>query len=172
MQILVINAGSSSIKFSVFEDGKNIFQSSLDKLEDIASGIEQIPNILIKSGFANPQVVSHRVAHGGSVFKDACLIDDAVVDSIEANIPLAPLHNPPNLAGILMAQQYWPEVPQVAVFDTAFHQTMPRYATTYAVPKEWRDMGLQRYGFHGTSHKYVMHRVAQELNILLHGYSF
>lgn len=163
MQFLVINAGSSSVKFSVFEEGEQIFKSSLDKLEDIAAAIEQIPDILAKNGFAHPQAVAHRVAHGGDVFKDACLIDDVVLSSIEANIPLAPLHNPPNLAGIRIAQQYWPDVPQVAVFDTAFHQTMPPYATTYAVPKEWRDMGLQRYGFHGTSHKYVMHRVAQEM---------
>jgi acetate kinase len=161
--ILVINAGSSSVKFSVFEEGEQIFKSSLDKLEDIAAAIKQIPDILAKNGFAHPQAVAHRVAHGGDVFKDACLIDDAVLSSIEANIPLAPLHNPPNLAGIRMAQQCWPDVPQVAVFDTAFHQTMPPYATTYAVPKEWRDMGLKRYGFHGTSHKYVMHRVAQEM---------
>jgi len=166
MQILVINAGSSSVKFSVFEEGEQIFKSSLDKLEDIAVAMEQIPDILTKNGFAHPQAVAHRVAHGGAVFKDACLIDDAVLSSIEANIPLAPLHNPPNLAGIRMAQQCWPDVAQVAVFDTAFHQTMPPYATTYAVPKEWRDMGLQRYGFHGTSHKYVMHRVAEELNTL------
>ncbi len=166
MQILVINAGSSSVKFSVFADGKSVFKSSLDKLDDVAAAVSQIPDILTKNGIINPQAVAHRVAHGGEAFKDACLIDDAVIGGIKANIPLAPLHNPPNLAGIRMAQQCWPDVPQVAVFDTAFHQTMPRYATTYAVPKAWRDMGLQRYGFHGTSHKYVMHRVAQELNIL------
>ena len=166
MQILVINAGSSSVKFSVFEEEEQIFKSSLDKLEDIAAAIEQVPVTLAKNGFAPPQAVAHRVAHGGGAFKDAYLIDDAVLSSIEAATPLAPLHNPPNLAGIRMAQQCWPNVPQVAVFDTAFHQTMPPYATTYAVPKEWRDMGLQRYGFHGTSHKYVMHRVAQELEVI------
>ena len=163
MQILVINAGSSSVKFSVFEGQEQLFKSSLDKLEDIPAAVEQIPDILRANGFVNPQAVAHRVAHGGNLFKDARLIDDAVISSIEVNIPLAPLHNPPNLAGIRIAQRCWPDVPQVAVFDTAFHQTMPSYATTYAVPKEWRDMGLQRYGFHGTSHKYVMHRVAQEL---------
>ena len=103
MQFLVINAGSSSVKFSVFEEGEQIFKSSLDKLEDIAAAIEQIPDILAKNGFAHPQAVAHRVAHGGDVFKDACLIDDVVLSSIEANIPLAPLHNPPNLAGIRIA---------------------------------------------------------------------
>ncbi|MCH2546542.1 MAG: acetate/propionate family kinase [Alphaproteobacteria bacterium] len=163
MRILVINAGSSSVKFSVFEDETPIFKSSLDKLEDIAAGIKQIPGILKEQGITEPTAVAHRVAHGGDVFKDACQIDDAVIRTIEANIPLAPLHNPPNLAGIRMAQQCWPDAPQVAVFDTAFHQAMPPYVTTYAVPKEWRGMGLKRYGFHGTSHKYVMHRVAEEM---------
>lgn len=166
MQILVINAGSSSVKFSVFEDDEQIFKSSLDQLEDIVTGIEQIPDILNKNGLGNPQAVAHRVAHGEKIYKDACQIGETVIKAIEASVSLAPLHNPPNLAGIRMARQFWPRVPQVAVFDTAFHQTMPNYATTYAVPKEWRDMGLQRYGFHGTSHKYVMHRVAQELHSL------
>jgi acetate kinase len=166
MQILVINAGSSSIKFSVFEEGEQVFKSSLEKLENIAEAIEQVPDILKKSGYTTPHAVAHRVAHGGDAFKGACLIDAVVISSIEANIPLAPLHNLPNLAGIRVAQQYWPDVPQVAVFDTAFHQSMPAYATTYAVPKEWRDRGLKRYGFHGTSHKYVMHRVTQELKAL------
>ncbi len=166
MQILVINAGSSSVKFSVFEEDKQIFKSSLDKLADIAAAIARIPEYLTNNNLASPQAIAHRVAHGGDVFKDACLIDDAVISIIQANIPLAPLHNPPNLSGIRMAQQRWPGVPQVAVFDTAFHQNMPDYATTYAVPNEWREMGVRRYGFHGTSHKYVMHRVAQELKVL------
>ena len=112
MRILVINAGSSSVKFSVFADDKSVFKSSLDKLDDVVAAVSQIPDILIKNDIDNPQAVAHRVAHGGEVFKDACLIDDAVISGIEANSPLAPLHNPPNLAGIRMAQTYWPDVPQ------------------------------------------------------------
>ena len=88
MQILVINAGSSSVKFSVFEGQEQLFKSSLDKLEDIPAAVEQIPDILRANGFANPQAVAHRVAHGGNLFKDARLIDDAVISSIEVNIPL------------------------------------------------------------------------------------
>ena len=88
MQILVINAGSSSVKFSVFEGQEQLFKSSLDKLEDIPAAVEQIPDILRANGFANPQAVAHRVAHGGNLFKDVRLIDDAVISSIEVNIPL------------------------------------------------------------------------------------
>lgn len=166
MKILVINAGSSSVKFSVFEGGAQLFKSSLERLDDIAAAIDRIPGILKENGFATPDAVAHRIAHGGERFKDACRIDADVIAAIEACVPLAPLHNPPNLAGIRMAQKQWPEAAQIAVFDTAFHQTMPAYATTYAVPESWRDKGVRRYGFHGTSHKYVMHRVAQELGML------
>ncbi len=164
MQILVINAGSSSVKFSIFENGEQIFKSALERLDDIAAGIGRIPDILKESGFTKPEAIAHRIAHGGMKFKDACQIDKEVIAEIEACVPLAPLHNPPNLAGIHMAQKHFPDAAQVAVFDTAFHQNMPNYATTYAVPEAWRVMGLRRYGFHGTSHKYVMQRVAQELD--------
>jgi len=90
------------------------------------------------------------------------VIDDAVVADIKACVPLAPMHNPPALAGIAMAFKAW-KVPQVAVFDTAFHQTIQPHATTYAVPESWRKAGVRRYGFHGTSHCYIMQRVAEEL---------
>jgi acetate kinase len=82
---------------------------------------------------------------------------------IESCTPLAPLHNPANLAAIYLSRKLWPDLPQIAVFDTAFHHTIPEAATTYAVPKEWRDAGLRRYGFHGTSHKYVALRAAKAL---------
>ena len=116
--------------------------------------------------FEKPDAVGHRIAHGGDRFKDACRINEDVIKAIEENISLAPLHNPPNLAGIAMVQKIWADIPQIAVFDTAFHQTIPDYASVYAIPQAWRDLGLKRYGFHGTSHKYVMQRVAQDLKML------
>ncbi len=164
MRILVINAGSSSVKFGVFDNGAHIFKYSLDGLEHIEPALEKIPGILKENGYKNFDAIGHRIAHGGEVFREACIIDSKVISAIESCVPLAPLHNPPNLAGIRIAQKSWPDLPQVAVFDTAFHQTMPQKAITYAVPQEWRDLGLRRYGFHGTSHKYVMQRVAEELS--------
>lgn len=164
MRILVINAGSSSVKFGVFEGGAHVFKHSLDGLEHIEPALEKIPGILKENGYKNFDAIGHRIAHGGEVFREACIIDSKVISAIESCVPLAPLHNPPNLTGIRIVQKTWPDLPQVAVFDTAFHQTMPQKAITYAVPQEWRDLGLRRYGFHGTSHKYVMQRVAEELS--------
>lgn len=163
MRVLIINAGSSSVKFGVFDGGEHTYKHSLDGLEKIEDALARIPGILKESGYENFDAIGHRIAHGGAAFLDACIINSEVVSAIENCVPLAPLHNPPNLAGIRITQQIWPDVPQVAVFDTAFHQTMPQKAVTYAVPQEWRDLGLRRYGFHGTSHKYVMQRVAEEL---------
>ena len=164
MRILVINAGSSSVKFGVFEGGEHVFKQSLDGLEHIEPALEKIPGILKENTYEDFDGIGHRIAHGGEAFLESCLIDSQVISAIESCVPLAPLHNPPNLAGIRIAQKSWPDLPQVAVFDTAFHQTMPQKAVTYAVPQEWRDLGLRRYGFHGTSHKYVMQRVAEELS--------
>lgn len=162
MRVLVINAGSASVKFGVFEDGEPVFDKNMDGA-DIEDFLAQIPDILKEDGYKDFDAIGHRIAHGGASFRESCLIDDDVIHAIEACVPLAPLHNPPNLAGILMAQKHWPGVPQIAVFDTAFHQTMPERAVIYAVPKEWRDQGVRHYGFHGTSHQYVMQRVAEEL---------
>ncbi|MDY6984060.1 MAG: acetate/propionate family kinase, partial [Pseudomonadota bacterium] len=107
--------------------------------------------------------IGHRVVHGGARFTASTLIDDSVLNDIRACVPLAPLHNPPAIAAIEHARQLWPHLPQVAVFDTAFHHTIPDYAATYAVPHEWRELGLRRYGFHGTSHHYVALRAAEAL---------
>ncbi|TVZ35106.1 acetate kinase [Seleniivibrio woodruffii] len=105
--------------------------------------------------------VGHRVVHGGEVFARSVLIDEEVIKTIEDVAHLAPLHNPPNLAGIKAAQKVMPNVPHVAIFDTAFHQTMPDYAYTYPVPYEWYEQySVRRYGFHGTSHLYVSKRAA------------
>lgn len=166
MHVLVLNAGSSSIKFSVFDTANNtqLFKSELERLVDVQEGMRQIPGILKAEGFEKPDAVGHRIAHGGETFKDATKVDDKVIAAIRACIPLAPLHNPPGLAGIEMAKAAWPDVPQVAVFDTAFHQHIPPYAFTYAVPAKWREKGVRRYGFHGTSHKYVMLKAAETLH--------
>lgn len=105
--------------------------------------------------------VGHRVVHGGEKFKSSVLINDEVIKAIEDVQHLAPLHNPPNLAGIRAAKEILPKVPHVAIFDTAFHQTMPKHAYIYAVPYEWyEEYGVRRYGFHGTSHLYVSKRAA------------
>ena len=105
--------------------------------------------------------VGHRVVHGGEKFTRSVLIDDTVLDAIKEVQHLAPLHNPPNIAGIEAAQANLPEVPHVAIFDTAFHQTMPRHAYTYPLPYDWYEKyGVRRYGFHGTSHLYVSKRAS------------
>jgi acetate kinase len=191
MKILVFNAGSSSLKFGVFdmstadsrvfkaefEGFKNgtctlhfrvggeqgIEQKRSESLATVEDAIVRVPEILKEFGFSAFDAVGHRVAHGGERFHDATLIDAEVLKHIEGCTPLAPLHNPANLKAITISRELWADVPQIAVFDTAFHHTIPDRATTYAVPKEWRDKGLRRYGFHGTSHKYVGLRVAREL---------
>lgn len=164
-RVLTINAGSSSVKFAVFDTSANtqLFKSALERVAALEDVVRSIPALLKAQGIATPDAVGHRVAHGGARFRDACAIDAGVVEAIEACVPLAPMHNPAALAGIRAAAEAWPGVPQVAVFDTAFHHTIPERAATYAVPQRWRDAGVRRYGFHGTSHKYVMLRVAEEL---------
>ena len=105
--------------------------------------------------------IGHRVVHGGASFSASTLITESVLETVRRLVPLAPLHNPGNLQGITVAQQAFPDVPQVAVFDTAFHHSMPAEAATYAVPRQWREEHhVRRYGFHGTSHAYVSRRVA------------
>ncbi len=165
MRILVLNAGSSSIKLSVFDTDTNeqLFKHALERLSHVDEGMKQIPDLLHNNGITQLDAIGHRIAHGGEQFKDGCRVTDEVIAAIRAYIPLAPLHNPPGLAGIEMAQKAWPHLPQIAVFDTAFHQHIPSYAYSYAVPKAWREKGVRRYGFHGTSHKYVMQRVAETL---------
>jgi acetate kinase len=111
-----------------------------------------------------PTAIGHRVVHGGSRFTEATVLDDGVIASLRELNPLAPLHNPPNITGIEVARKAFPGVPQVAVFDTAFHQTLPPAAYTYAVPREWRERySIRRYGFHGTSHAHVSRRAARFL---------
>lgn len=187
MRTLVFNAGSSSLKFGVFDvasDTWEVFKGSFERFREgmcdfrfrcgkadqrgsvshasINEAIAAIPGVLEQFGLAAPDAIGHRVAHGGSTFPVPAILDDAIVVKIEDLSPLAPLHNPANIEAIKLCRALWPAVPQVAVFDTSFHLTNPTFATTYAVPEAWRRAGLRRYGFHGTSHKYVALRAAEE----------
>ena len=194
MKILVINAGSSSLKYQLLDmetetllakglcerigiDGhlKHQPQNGKPKFdEDIAlpTHTEAIAAVLGKltsaeygvvESMSEISAVGHRVVHGGEKFAQSVLIDDAVMDAIAECIPLAPLHNPANITGINACKAVMgPDVPQVAVFDTAFHQTMPGKAFIYAIPYEYyTDLKVRRYGFHGTSHRYVSGRCAE-----------
>jgi len=130
-------------------------REALTALVDALSG----QSVLLRSGAID--AVGHRVVHGGGRFHQPALVDAAVLDAIRALAALAPLHNGANLAGIELALERWPSLPQVAVFDTAFHQTMPPHAFHYALPAELCErLGIRRYGFHGTSHRYVARRAA------------
>lgn len=165
MNILVFNAGSSTLKARLVDPraGKALFEK---KIERIAEGQLEGAVASVLEGVKGQTVaaVAHRVVHGGARFSGAALIDDEAVAAIEACVPLAPLHNPANLAGIRAARKALPDTPQIAVFDTAFHARMPRRATTYAIDTELAAKhGIRRYGFHGTSHAYVAELAATHL---------
>jgi len=169
MKILVINSGSSSIKYKLF---------ALPEEQDIAKGIiEHIgeKGSQIKDHYTGLKIVlgrvkrvdlvGHRVVHGAEKFKKPTLINAPVIREIRQCCELAPLHNPANLAGILACKKLLPGIRQVAVFDTAFHQTLPDYAYIYGLPYEfYKRFGIRKYGFHGTSHQYVAHEAARRLN--------
>ena len=186
--ILVFNAGSSSLKFGVFRvegDMEEIFKGSYDRFRDgqcdyrfrvrdedesgatdcrdLLGALERVPDVLKRFHLSPIHAIGHRVAHGAAMFSSPAVLDEQTVEAIEAFTPLAPLHNPPSLQAVRLCRQLWPDLPQVAVFDTSFHLTNPPFATTYAVPPKWREAGLRRYGFHGTSHKYVAHKAAEEI---------
>ena len=197
MKVLVINAGSSSLKYQLIDmdgekllakglcerigiDGKFTYKPQVEGKEKIdaadlamPSHIEAIDAVL--KALADPangvvasmdeiDAVGHRVVHGGKEFAESCLIDDKSIEGIKKCFPLAPLHNPANILGIEACQKAMPGKPQVAVFDTAFHMTMPAQAYTYAIPYEYYEKDdVRRYGFHGTSHRYVSARVLEKL---------
>ncbi|MBQ9269851.1 MAG: acetate kinase [Oscillospiraceae bacterium] len=197
MNVLVINAGSSSLKYQLLNpengellakglcerigiDGKFTYKpqvagkQTLDAIDVAmpthAEAIEAVLNALVdeKNGviasMSEIDAVGHRVVHGGEKFASSVVITDEVMDAIYECNPLAPLHNPANLIGIRACQAKMPGVPMVAVFDTAFHQTMPPKAFTYAIPYEYYQKDkMRRYGFHGTSHRYVSQRCAEIL---------
>lgn len=166
MNVLVINCGSSSVKYQLLdaESGRAALQGTIERIGAERSHAEAVEAIIDEVGDRRIDAVGHRVVHGGERFFDATLIDDDVVAAIEACVPLAPLHNPANLAGIRATRQMLPDAPQVAVFDTAFHVRMPRRAKTYAIDPELAAAhGIRRYGFHGTSHAYVAEQAAEFL---------
>ena len=197
MNVLVINAGSSSLKYQLLNpasgellakglcerigiDGRFTYKPQLPGKEAIkaasvsmpthSEAIQAVLNALVdeKNGVIGSMkeidAVGHRVVHGGEKFAKSVVITDEVMHAIEECNPLAPLHNPANIIGIKACQELMPGVPMVAVFDTAFHQTMPPVAYTYAIPYEYYEKDkVRRYGFHGTSHKYVSQRAADML---------
>ena len=205
MKLLIINSGSSSIKYQLLSmEKEEVLASGLVERIAEASGLikctffpdtskqrklereEPVPNHhagMLKvidllcdaaSGIIADtreiDAIGHRVVHGGEAFHQPTLITDEVVAAIEENIPLAPLHNPPNLDGIRVARELFPDAPQVAVFDTAFHQSMPARAFLYALPRElYEKHRVRRYGFHGTSHAYVAAECAKLLGKPLKG---
>lgn len=166
MSVLVVNSGSSSIKYQVLEpDSGAVLRSGLIERIGIDTSWDQAFEILLKDldGLI-PDAIGHRVVHGGETFRSAALIDEPVLNAIKACSPLAPLHNPKNLAGIEAARKAFPDTPQVAVFDTAFHATLPAASHAYAIPTSIaREYQVRRYGFHGTSHHYVALKAAEYL---------
>ena len=191
MNVLIINAGSSSLKYQlmnpetgevsakglcerIYIDGRLTHKVGDKKVvKDIpmpthSEAIEAVLTILVDpvdgviKSTDEIDAVGHRVLHGGMEFFDSCIINDEVIAAIEKCIPLGPLHNPANLMGIRACQAVMPKTPQVAVFDTAFHMTMPPVAYRYAIPTEYyKNDSIRRYGFHGTSHKYVTKRACE-----------
>jgi len=193
MKILVVNAGSSSLKYQLIDmegqvvmakglcdrigiPGSLIKHNALDGrsvtreivMKDHNDAISALIKVLtheewgVLKSLDELNAVGHRVVHGGEKFFKSVVINDEVLETLEDCVELAPLHNPPNIMGIKACQANMPDVPQVAVFDTAFHQTMPRKAFLYPIPYEYYGKyRVRKYGFHGTSHKYVAERAAE-----------
>jgi acetate kinase len=178
MAVLVLNAGSATLKYRLFRDGRPVDGGLVEHQED-ADRSAAVRTVLDRLGVgaADLTAVGHRVVHGGPRFREPVLLDDVVVAAIRDLVPLAPLHNPAGLAGIDAARALLPGIPQVAVFDTAFHATLPAAAAAYAIDRDLADRyDIRRYGFHGISHRYVsratadlLRRPVTELNtIVLH----
>jgi len=197
MKVLVLNCGSSSIKYKLYDMNgqKELASGGIEKIglpdsflkftlsdgskqvitqeiKEHTAGIELILKTLTDAKYGviksldQIDAVGHRVVHGGDKFCSSVVINQEVIDKIEECVDLAPLHNPANLKGIFAIQKILPKVPQVAVFDTSFHQTMPPYAYIYALPYDYYEKyGVRRYGFHGTSHRYVAKRGCEFLGI-------
>ncbi|SCF11463.1 acetate/propionate family kinase [Micromonospora mirobrigensis] len=168
-RVLVLNCGSSSVKYRLFDGDEVRDKGLVERVGEPGGGpadhAAAVREILGRLDLAGLRAVGHRVVHGGRKFSEPVLIDDAVFAAIEELVPLAPLHNPANLAGIVAAREALPDVPQVAVFDTAFHHTLPEAAAVYAIDREVaRRHDIRRYGFHGTSHAYVSRRTAELLD--------
>lgn len=199
MKVLVLNCGSSSIKYKLYDMNgqKELASGGIEKIglpdsflkftlsdgskqvitqeiKEHTAGIELILKTLTDAKYGaiksldQIDAVGHRVVHGGDKFCSSVVINQEVIDKIEECVDLAPLHNPANLKGIFAIQKILPKVPQVAVFDTSFHQTMPPYAYIYALPYDYYEKySVRRYGFHGTSHRYVAKRGCEFLGLYL-----
>ncbi|WP_087872128.1 acetate kinase [Arthrobacter globiformis] len=184
MLVLVINSGSSSLKYQVRDvaEGSVLTEGLIERIgvsnggqgdgevvgpADHAEALEQVDAAIHDVlGDRELDAVGHRVVHGGERFGEPVLIDNEITRAIERLNPLAPLHNPANVLGIRAITRKWPDMPQVAVFDTAFHRSLPEHAWRYAVPDDlYTNHGIRRYGFHGTSHEYVTNRAAALLDI-------
>ncbi len=194
MNILVLNCGSSSVKYQLIEinkekilakgvveriglEGSRLKHEAKrkkitieDDIPDHDSAIDIIIKVLLNDDFGvikninEIKAVGHRVVHGGEFFVESSLITDEIMDTLEECIPLAPLHNPANIMGIKAIKKILPDVPQVGVFDTSFHQTIPKKAYIYPIPYElYEKHRIRKYGFHGTSHRYVSKRAAEFL---------
>ena len=192
MKILSVNAGSSSLKFQVYEmpEAKVLISGYVEKigledsfwtvkvngekiksarfLENHSAAVDVLVEELLKNKIVDDldeiKGIGHRVLHGGEKYSDSVLITDEVISDIESLTKLGPLHHPGNLAGIYAMKKVLPNVPMVAVFDTAFHQTMPKENYLYPVPYEWYlKYGVRKYGFHGTSHKYITNTMQEKL---------
>jgi acetate kinase len=197
MKILVLNCGSSSIKYQLFDMTSGVvlakgivekiglkgsflknerFDGDKVKLDgeilDHQIGIEYLLGLMVRKrrgvikNLNEIDAIGHRLVHGGETFQESCFLDDVTIKGVEDCSDLAPLHNPANLKGIYAMRTVLPNVPQVGVFDTSFHQTMPDYTFMYALPYSlYKKYGIRRYGFHGTSHSYVSKRACEILNL-------
>lgn len=160
MKILVINSGSSSIKYKLFENDTIILGDIKEEIKNYDNSIKEILDEIP----TNINLVAHRVVHGGEYFKEATLLDDNSIKKIEELSPLAPLHNPVNLKAIKFIKQHYPTLIQIAVFDTAYHQTIPKKNYIYPIDiKYYEQHHIRKYGFHGTSHNYVANFAAKYL---------
>ncbi len=165
MRILVVNAGSSSLKLSVVEAGRARVSRSLPAPR-AEIDLAELGATLAEKDFAEIDAVGHRIVHGGSQFRDAVVIDPGVRASLGALVELAPLHQPKSLAALDAVTELLPSSPAVACFDTAFHATLPEAASTYALPQSWNQgWELRRYGFHGLSHAWAARRTAEILDV-------
>jgi acetate kinase len=161
LRVLVVNAGSSSLKLSVLDDRNDPVLERNEPLPDGADPAGPLDRFLADAPVVG--VAGHRVVHGGPRFREPVLLEPPVLAELGDLAGLAPLHNPPALAAIAALRRVAPRLAAVACFDTAFHRTMPASAATYAVPRQWADWGVRRYGFHGLSHAYGSRRVAELL---------
>jgi acetate kinase len=168
-RVLVLNSGSSSVKYRLFDGSSTVAKGLIERIGESGGDAPDhqaaLQQILESTSLDDLAAVGHRVVHGGPYFHQPTVIDDSVTSKIESLVPLAPLHNPAALSGIAVARKLLPSVPQVAVFDTAFHATIPPAGITWAIDTDlaarWQ---IRRYGFHGTSHAYVSRRTAALLD--------